>query len=1060
MRRLIRIRVVLYMAALVCSLSLIAGCAKQRTKLLLKKANNRLQEAQKHEAEKYAANLLEQSRTNVNAANQQLNARQYGNALERAKTAVSLAEQTLVKSKTQRASVKINDAKAAIDVADLNAGSKEDPERYEKIQELYAKAKERLAKDKWDRVIELSEEVISEVDLLLRRLRNSAERKMQEAKNALSEMRTQEVHKYAPEYIIEVTDYITTIEDMINVRRDYLGAISQSDRAVSKAEEGILKTKEKKSQEQISMIESDLSIAIIKGAEIYAPDMLKSCVETFEAMIQDYFEGKFDTVLMTAEFLKPKVKDLIYITRQKSANAKIEAVEMAISALVEGGAKEYLPGRVEVVEEMLADARAKFDRELFEDTETVCQEALRENEKIETAFNELALDALRSASEALDIAKRVFDKMETIFIINLRDAMTPMEREFENSKEMMKENLNGILQNARLSYGIAKVRQEEKQYKKAILMAGDVKKSAEYVLSETYHVVAHNAITELAVQITRYERDGAREYAPEELDKTKKLLEDTKALLGDNRYKDAAHKASETRAQLEVTVQELSKKAVANIEEARRIIQQAPEYQTDKYRAAELNEAMELLAEAERALTVEKLKPALETAFQAAKVGSAASLDASRLWAQDEIQRAKEKINEAEEAGASTYAASPLEEARKLHLTAQNLFASADSVTAKDTALQAFKRAREALYKKVRDAETAINDAKTYDGWKYNYELLAKAIVHGKIARESLDRRDYISSHAFADRARTEAEQVIVDAKNLDYTARIQFVKDTLNVALHSGANYFRVDDAKELFKRIATVETQFTVEKYDYVDRELSDIEAHLSHLIENTPVMIADLVEAKRNHLHEIIATKEMENFDPEVVEKAERYLTFAMEDFDKEKYSSSYRYLRKGIALINDIAVQREEEVYRREVAEILDTLSTAMRGFSQVLRLGPDLLMRLAFGPEGQSQYISIAGGEAPIEFRGKMDELIEALGVLKPPPTKRELHKEVLRTVKNARLAAMYFEKLLILEDFDQVTIKEIITKAFTLIDDVKSKQNKVRASFLAQEKRFRAVSSL
>ena len=246
MGRLMRIRVVLYMAVLVCSLSLIAGCAKQRTKLLLKKANNRLQEAQKHEAEKYAANLLEQSRTNVNAANQQLNARQYGNALERAKTAVSLAEQTLTQSKTQRANVKINDAKAAIDVADLNEGSKEDPERYEKIQELYAKAKERLAKDKWDRVIELSEEVISEVDLLLRRLSNRAERKMQDAKNALSEMRTQEVHKYAPEYIIEVTDYITTIENMISVRRDYLGAISQSDRAVSKAEEGILKTKEKK----------------------------------------------------------------------------------------------------------------------------------------------------------------------------------------------------------------------------------------------------------------------------------------------------------------------------------------------------------------------------------------------------------------------------------------------------------------------------------------------------------------------------------------------------------------------------------------------------------------------------------------------------------------------------------------------------------------------------------------------------------------------------------------------------------------------------------------------
>lgn len=1060
MGRLMQIRVIVCMTALVCSLVFIASCAKQRTNLLLKKAKNRLEEAQKNEAEKYAPNLLEQARGHINNANARLNQRQYNDALQQAKDAVRTAEETLTRSKTQRANVKINDAKAAIDVADLNEGSKEDPERYEKVQGLYAKARERLAKNKWDAVIDLSDQVISEVDLLLRRLRNLAERKQQEAKNALLEMRTHEVHKYAPEYIIEVTDYLNTIEDMITVRRDYLGAISQSDRAVAKAEEGILKAKEKKSQEQISMIESDLSIAIIKGAEIYAPDTLKSCVETFEAMIQDYYEKKFDTVLMTAEVLKPKVKDLIYITRQKSANAKIEAVEKAISALVEGGAKEYVPGRVEVVEEMLADARAKFDRELFEDTETVCQEALSETEKIEAAFNEKALDAMRAAGEALDIAQRVFDKMETIFIINLRETMTPMEREFENGKELMKENLNGILQNARLSLGIAKVRQEEKQYKKAILMAGDVKMSAQYVLSETYHVVAHNAITELAAEITRYERDGAREYAPEELDATKKLLEDTKALLSDNKYKEAVNKASETRAQLEVTVQQLSRKAVANIEEARRIIQEAPEFQTEKYKADELNQAMELLAEAERALSVEKLKPAVETAFQAAKVASGASLDASRLWAQDEIQLAKDNISKAEEAGGSTYAASLLEEARKLQLTAQNLFASADFVTAKDTARQASQKANEALYKKVRDAEALINDAKTYDGWKYNYELLAKAIVHGKIARESLDKRDYISSHAFADRAHAEAEEVIADAKEMDYRARMQFVKDTLDFALHSGANYFRAEEAKQLFKRIASVESQFTVENYDYVDRELLEIEARLTHLIENTPVMIADLVEAQRKRLHEVTETKEMENFDPEIVEKAEGYLTYAKEDFDKKKYSSSYRYLRKGIVLIHDISVKREEEIYRRDVAEILDTLSTSIQGFSQVLRLGPDVLMRLAFGPQGQSQYISIAGGEAPIEFRTKMDELVEALSVLKPPPTKRELHKEVLQTVKNARLAAMYFEKLLILDEFDHATIKEIITKAFTLIDDVRSKQDDVRASFLAQEKRFRAVSPL
>lgn len=1046
-----------WLILLLCIGLLVSGCTKQRAKMALNKAKKILTQAEQQEAEKYRPDLLEQTRNAVNEADSHFQGRSYARSLEVAKRAVDLAKKTLEESKIKRAADKLNQAKKAIDIANINDGSKEDSVRYKKILELYKEAQAKQNKNKWDDVISLSDEVIHEVDILLQRLKNMAERKLSDAQNALKSLEAEDAKTYAPESVIEVTDLVNKVQQLINVTHDYINAQNTANYAIRKAEEGVIKTKERKSQEKIKKIESDLALAITKGAEIYAPDMLDKVKSTFDSMMKDYFTKNYDRLLMAAPLLEHDVQQLLETTKRKAAEARMKAVEQTISELVEGGAREYLPGRVEVIEQKLAEAKQKFEQKQYEDAETIALVALDEGEKIRSDFNDLALDAMRNATEALNIAQDVFEQMEHIFIIKPLPTMTPLEREFENSKETLKAELRSLIQNARVNLGIAQLRQESGQYRRSIEISSEVRKSALAILNETYHVVAHNAIMELAQKISEYERDGGREYAPEELEKTKKLLAEAKQILAEGRYKDAVSKSAETRAQMETMVQTIEKKAVDYIKEAKQKLAEADKYQADKYRKDDLTRARELLEEAENKLKAQELKPAVEKAFAAAGLVSSALTESSKLWAQEEITLAEAKILRAEEAGADDYASDLLDEARKLLKSAKTQLNEENYLSAKDFAEKAKIQADNALYKKVHQAEDLITEAKAYGGWEREFELLSQATENAELSRKLIERRDYISSRLYAEKAIKLAHKALVNSKVASFNERVAQIRKTLNMAMTSGANYFQPEQCKKITADLGKIESEFDPDNFDYYRKELDKVDAELNNILTTVPDSLNAIVAEELKRLENIAPDYEI--IQPGKVEEVRSLLKYTIIDFNKGKYNQAYLQLKKSDREINKMETVLAEERYINEVTKLLDQLDSILDDFRQVLSLSPEMVIRVATDPQGKQRMLSISSRMTPTVFREKLASLYEKASSIKPPASKKTLHKALLKTLNTASLAGIDFESLLFLEEYSYSEARRVVERAFSLINAVKKDEKELRQFISEQKSRYRAMTA-
>ena len=1053
-----RYRSLVYILLVTMALFATSGCSKWLAGISLNKAKKLLLEAEKREAPRLEPQEYEDTKKQIEEAERLINEKNYKGARERAGRAVEKAENVLENSRKKLAAQRLNEAKEALDVADRNNGVQIDQERYNKIKELYNKAQEKQQRNKWDDVIQLCDQEMAEVDTLLARLLNQARQKQTTAQTKFQEMKAAGAEEYAPEYVIAVKDMLRTIEKNIDEDRDYVGARNLADEAIRKCEKGITATKGKMAQEQISKIEDGLSDAVNKGAQIYAKDLLKNCNEAFDNIIEQYYAKKYDKVLDSAEFLAPKVEKLIYTTRLKSAEAKIKTVEKEIDTLEEGGARQYLPGRVEKIEEYLREARQKFNQQQFEEAENECMVALREAEKTHSAFNDLALDAMRNGAESLDIARNVFDKMSEVFIIRPDlSSLSEINQQFEQNKNAMKSELDSILKNARLTLGIAKLRQEEGKYRKAIELAGEVKQSSEYVLNETYHVVAHNAIMELSEQITMRETDGAREYAPVELDRTRNLLDRAKELLEAGDYKESVRKAAETRAQLELTTQELAQKAVENMDKAKKQIASAPQYRTLQYKKEELQRAQSLLDEAEQALKNQNLKPAVEIALEAAKVAKEASDEAARLWCEQILEEAKASIAKAEEAGALTYAAEWIDEAKRFYSTANNLCESGNYMEGKDAALRAVQKAKDSLYKNVITAESAINEAKSYKGWEYRYSLLSQAIVDAKLARQAIEEGDYISSFSYAEKATLEARKVVRDSKKVAFHERVDDISQGMDQAMHSGANYFQSGEAKKIYRQLADVQEDFNVDNFDFIDTQMDKLHADLERLINATPEVLNQIIIRQRERLDAQNKTKAVD-FASELLEEAGNNLRYARIDYDKGKYSQSYRDLRVAIKNLDEVEERLAMESYAMKAGNILEELNDALVKFRYVLDLGPKMLQRFTRGPTGEGQYISISGKMKPDKFRTVVTELFHKARQLEVPGRAEGVHKDLLDMLNDVRVSSIYFEKLIILDEFEAGSRRDIINRAFELIDLADQKRSKLQESFLNRDKKMRLAN--
>ncbi len=1027
-----------------------AGCNKKRANMSLNKAKKLMTEAEVHEAPRIEAQEYENLKGQIEEADRLMAEGNFKRALEQSGRAVDSAKRVVESTKSKLAAQRLNEAKEWLDVADRNHGVQENAERYNKVKDLYNKANDYYNKNKWDNAIKTSNEEIQEVQTLLARLLNEAVQRQQMAQARFDEMKTAGAETFASRYVIDVQGMLQAIENKINVERDYLGARNQADEAIRKSEEGINATKGKMAQEEITQIEDKLADSQNKGASIYAKDMLQSCNEAFDNILQDYYQQRYDKVLESTKILAPRVDKLLFVTRQESARARMDAVKEEIAFLEEGGARQYLPGSLEKIESMLQEADGHFKENLFDETESKCEDAMREGNKTRNAFNGLALDAMREAAESLEIARNVFSRMNDIFIIRPDQALAGPDLQFEQAKQAMKSELENTLNNSKLTLSIAKLNQDSGQYRKSIELAGEVKRSADYVLNETYHIVAHNAIMEMASQITQREADGAREYVPAELERTRNLLESARQTMNSGDFKEAVRKTSEARAQLELTTQELAQKAIGNIKSAKEKIAEAPIYHTEEYQKSELERARQLLGEAEAALESLNLKPAVEIALEAANVASKASETSARTWCEQSIESARAAIERAEQAGAMNYAGEHMDEARRFFDSAGMLHESGNYLEGKNVAIRAEEKAIEAFYLNVTAAETAINQAKSYNAWKYRHKDIADAIVNARVARNALDRGDYTFSADYASRARNQAEAALKASQKMAFKERLSGILEGMDTAMKSGANYFQASDTKTLYAQLTEIQQRFDPENFDQTASEMDRLDADVERLVSTTPEVLNVIITQQSARLDQQMQTRAAE-FASETLKMVADKLKYARMDFDNKRYSNSYRELQGAIEQLDEVENKLDLDRYSVQMGQILDDLNDAIYKFRHVLELGPDAIERFTEGPAGKGQYITIAGQLKPYEFRAIVSDLLLKAGNLDVPAGAGEIQDAFIEVLSDIHLASADFEKLVILDEFTPAARVDIIRRAFRIMTQANKKRSDLQNAFYRRE---------
>jgi len=1038
----------------------LTGCQKYRAENSLKKTAQILSEIE----QKYGGLTHEPER--VNALKTQLeNARGLlasdpGLALETASQARTEADLLLEATRPKEASVRLARANEEIRVADINDLIRTDPERYNRIRQIINDAGVANSQNKWDDVIRLSDEAVAEVATGLAPVKTRADRKRLDADAALTELRQNEGNRYAPEITVQVQDVINQAVRIVERDRDYQLAANRFDDAIQRADKGITLVRSEKSREALEQIEGFLATALIEGAETYRPDEYAELARRVEELNKSFRDGAFTTVLEAAGRLSEDAQTLVVQTKRSASRERIENQARAIDELERGGVNEYVPNALTGLREKLSRMRAENEKDTeaaFDAVKAIFVEADAETELIRNQFQAVAVTRIREAKGKLETTRGVFDRMQTIFE-PITGEMTSDQMAFENQKAVRQTTLSGQLNEANVRIVTAELRQQEGRFREAIVLSGEVETLSAEILSEVYHTVAHNASIELARIISRYEREGARQYAQAELTRSTEKLEKVKADIAAKEYQRAVETAAETRAEVELMAQAIAGRATVNIREAEAARTAASSEKTRKYRGEDLAEVGRLIEEARGHLTADRLGLAVETADSATVLARKAETESNQLAADEAINAASQALVKAQDAGSELYAGREVEDARKLLSSAKTLYASADYVKAEELAASATSRAQAALYKKINEAEAEIANAQAVGGWEYDNSRLARANTDLREARLLIESGQYDASRSKAASAASTAGSLTVDAKNHTFATRIASLRENLQAGASQGVNFFQPQDAIRARREIARLENSYTVDNYELIMVEVKKLEAEVRGTLDSTDVLVDTVAQQQGTRLDALVENG-ADQFASVEVKEARDGLRFAQLDYQRGLYKSAHSNLDRAIKLINEIEARRAQEEYSAAVQALFGEYRKLQSAYDNILTLSPQELKNLATGPNGASQAVAISTQITSAEFRAGVDRLYSEALNLKAPAGLGPIHEAVIQAFSEGRIAALNFEKLAILNRVSRNEAQLLIDQAYIRMNNSNRLVGEVQKLLVSDEVRFRLVNN-
>jgi HEPN domain-containing protein len=1024
-------------------LTLSLGCDKMMAKFNLSRAQKRTDAAVANEAQIYTKDKLEQTQNKIQTATQQFNTQNYKSAAQSAKEAVALGDDLLQQTKIQRANALKTQAYYWIDKAKLNDANAIDANKFRQIQQDNDLGVQQLDKQKYDRAIVTLLKVREDLLFLLKNLETEAKGGLDEANQMKAELVKEGAQENAPQYVETLDNQIDSISDLITKEHNYRQAILVRDQARQTKQEGITETKKAKSQKMITEIENLLDVATQLDAKIYALQDYRADTKDFENILTQFYDKNYDSVLAQAPVLKPKVEDLILQTKRRGAQAKMEDVQTAINNLADGKARKYLPGSVEQLDVLLTQAKQLFDKSEFAESKQVSLRALDLEQKILGDFNNLATQQLGKAQQELSKADSVFGRMEKIFDKPIPGDWTDADKALEDSKQALKQELAATLANIKLSLGVAQLKsQNEKQYALAIEMAKQIADTSSYIQEQTYRVVAHNAVLEIANSLTRQERDGGRQYAGDEVDKTRVLLDQAKQLLNDGKYRDAVRRASDGKAQLEVVSQQLERVADEHVKQARQAIDDAKQHRAADFDNDAYQQSIVALDHATAALDGQALKDSIESSIRAENIAADSSNRALRGWTEEFMRQADDLIAKARMAGAERFAPEKLHKALGLRRNLQQLNDQAAYLPAVNTGRQAVDAAHDALYALIDEGENAVAVAKQYGAWDYEPARFTQAMVSLKFAREALENGDYKNAELHGYATITLANKLQIDAKTDGFNATMTSLEKRVMAAEEKGPGYFQLNDIVAILGEMNSLRDRFDPTGYEDYAKRAQQLDTRLSNLLAKTPDVLKALVIKMQDRMVALEANGARRE-SPSVFATIERKVDYAQQDFRAQKYRSSYLNASDAAKLIVKLELQAQERDFDGQLSDIFAAFGDELKKFDPVLRLGASGLIAVAMRTDGRVQSVSLLNATSPSVLRQSLAELDARARALKTPFTRKIQQQAAIDMFGVARTSVANFEKMLILDQYDARQARDIIQAAFQQLDKARQMEHEV-----------------
>lgn len=494
---------------------------------------------------------------------------QSGEAKTQMKQAVDLSEQAVEQSKTRFADKALTQAQADLKVATINEVQRENPSRYEEAQATLTESEDLYNKQKPEKSIDASRKVTNTVNQLLANKKNIAENLQGELKNRLEQLIKAQGETYVPQAVESLKEEIRIITEKIEKDRDYKEAARRATGAITDADNNITESKKRNSENDLTQLDNKIAEALAEEAPIHVPDQLKVVQDRFEALLASYHKQQYNVVLSEVGNLRPRIDELITMSRIEATKDRIRRVDEGILNWQAQQVEKFLPGRIAEMITLRDSAKEKFANNDYASAQKDSNDAITAERRISEAFDGVASQHLQDGKIVVDAADQSYQRMIQVF----STPQTAIDSRLQSRYQVESSELRGKLSNSQEIINTADQNRKAQQYLRAIEQAAQAKTTASDVSEGTYKLVAENAVLGIQDQISVLERQGAREYAPNELSDVQNLISEVQKLIASKQNKQAAEVAAKTRASLENVKQEIARQARTNVEQLGRLIE-------------------------------------------------------------------------------------------------------------------------------------------------------------------------------------------------------------------------------------------------------------------------------------------------------------------------------------------------------------------------------------------------------------------------------------------------------------------------------------------------------